>query len=155
MMNQSEERAALRRYLNKYKRARKHKATLQQRLSDLRLELSGPSVKPLSSDNIRAKGKNGTGAEGPALQIIEIEEKINKQIAKEAQLVLDVMNVIDLLESGSIEREILEARHIDCISWRKTEFRVHLTRSPCFEHYNKALDYLLSIRKVRVLIEID
>ena len=53
------------------------------------------------------------------------------------------------VSSDSTERTILELRHLDCKPWKDIHRAVYLTRSPCFEHYNKGLDQLLTMPEVR------
>lgn len=86
------------------------------------------------------------------LKIADIEDRIQKQIDIEAKSVIAIMDVIEFLPADTIERDILEFRHIDCKPWDKIMDCVHLSRSPCFEYYNKALDKLLTYKKVRRIL---
>ena len=56
------------------------------------------------------------------------------------------------ITSDSTERDILEYRHIDCKSWAEIQRLVHLTRSPCFEYYNRGLDMLLARPEARKML---
>ena len=89
------------------------------------------------------------------LRICDIEERIEKQADLESRIVLEIMDVIELLPAGSIEREIVEFRHIDCKNWTEIERLAHLARSNCFGAYNRGLDSLLEHRKIRELIGAD
>ena len=64
-----------------------------------------------------------------------------------------VLDILDFLPAESTERDILEHRHIDCKTWSEICNLVHMTKSPCFEHYNRALDKLLTYAKVRATLE--
>lgn len=152
---QLENRKALRHYLNRYYRAKERQANLRKRLRDLRLELDGLGASPLSMANIHAKGQTGSGAAAMVLRICDIEERIEKQADLESRIVLEIMDVIELLPAGSIEREIVEFRHIDCKNWTEIERLAHLARSNCFGAYNRGLDSLLEHRKIRELIGAD
>lgn len=131
---QADERRLLKRYLARYFRAKEKQAVLQDRLGRLRSELGGPS------------GKEATGT------VSEIEARIQRQTALEEKSILEIMDVLDLLPSDSTERSILELRHIDCKPWREIHRAVHLTRSPCFDYYNRGLDQLLAMREVRLAL---
>lgn len=152
---QLNDRKALRHFLSRYYRAKDRQAHLRRRLSELRRELDGLGGNPPSFDNIHGKGQTGQGAATMALRILDIEERIEKQKDAESQIILEIMDVIELLPAGSVEREIIEFRHIDCKSWEAIGQLVHFTRSSCFDNYNKGLDALLGFRKVRELIGTD
>lgn len=62
------------------------------------------------------------------------------------------MEILDFLPQGSTERTIMELRHIDCKTWTQVQRAVFLTPSPCYERYNKGLDALLGIDKVRSMV---
>ncbi len=147
-----DERRRLKRYLSQYYRARERQAVLKLRLADLRAEFKNPGI---SSANFggqrRKKGSPGDGAAALTLKISEIEEKIEKQLGIEVQSVRDIMDLLDLLPPCA-ERDIIEYRHIDCKSWTYIQRMVHLSRSSCFEYYNRGLDQLLAFDHVRDVI---
>ena len=58
------------------------------------------------------------------------------------------MDTLDFLPPDSTEKYIMELRHIDCMSWADIQRTTHLTRSPCYDYYNKGLDRLLTYGKV-------
>lgn len=84
--------------------------------------------------------------------LAEIDAKISSQQLEAEKTALQIMAVIDYLPPNSIEREIVEHRHIDCKTWAQVQKAVFLTPSPCFERYGKALDALLAIAAVREII---
>ena len=43
----------------------------------------------------------------------------------------------------------IEVRHIDCKNWAEICDTVYLTRTPCAKYYNRGLDALLRMSKVR------
>jgi hypothetical protein len=128
--NQIEERRALKNYLARYYKAREKQVRLQTRLKRLQSELQN-------------------GCDG---SLAEIEARITRQTIYEGKTVLEIMDIIDLLPADSTERTILELRHIDCKPWKEICKAVYLTRSPCYDHYNKALDKLLGHEEVQAAI---
>lgn len=150
--NQTESRRILKRFLSQYYRAKDKQAVLRARLASLQAELRHPGVSVPPQDGIPVKGGVSNGAASLTFKIADIEERIQRQIEIEARSIIDIMDVIEFLPADTIERDILEYRHIDCKPWDKIMDCVHLTRSPCFEYYNKALDKLLTYKKVRVTL---
>ncbi len=118
---QFEDRCCLKAYLSRYFRAKEKQTLLQKRLRRLQTEL--PSA--------------------------EIQNRIQQQANLERACMLEIMDVLDLLPPESMERTILELRHLDCKSWKEIHRSVYLTRSPCFIYYNKGLDKLLAMPEVR------
>lgn len=139
-------------FLSQYYRAKDRQATLLARLTSLQAELRHPGVKVPPPDGIPGKTGVSIGAASLTLKIADIEDRIQKQIEIEAKSVIAIMDVIEFLPADTIERDILEFRHIDCKPWDKIMDCVHLSRSPCFEYYNKALDKLLTYKKVRRIL---
>lgn len=149
-----EARRTLKKYLSQYYRAKDRQKVLRHRLEDLQAELQHPSISTSRpSRTPRGKGRRpGGGADTLTLQIGDVEDRIQQQIEAEARSVAEIMDVLDLLPPGTIERDILEYRHIDCKSWDEIQELVHLTRSPCFEYYNRGLGMLLTYKKVRTAL---
>lgn len=125
------ERQVLKRFLSRYFRATEKKAVLEGRLSRMQAELRRPGGGEVSSG------------------IAEIEDRLHRQAASAEKCALEIMDVLELLPADSTERTILELRHLDCKPWKDIHRAVYLTRSPCFEHYNKGLDQLLTMPEVR------
>ena len=116
------ERGALKRYLCRYFKAKERKAILQDRLEAIR----------------RQGGQDGA-----------LAERVRIQAAEEEKIALDTQAIIELLPIDSVERTILELRHIDCKPWRDIREAIHYAKTPCFNYYNKGLDALLQKEKVR------
>lgn len=121
------ERRILKKFLQRYYRAKKQQETLQERLQRMRLEF-----------------RDGEAS--------EIEARLKKQKKEAKKYTLQIMEILDFLPQGSTERTIMELRHIDCKTWTQVQRAVFLTPSPCYERYNKGLDALLKIAKVRTMI---
>ena len=121
------ERRILKKFLQRYYRMRKQQETLQARLQRMRSEFR---------DN----------------ESSEIEAKLRAQKREAKKSTLQIMEILDSLPQGSTERTIMELRHIDCKTWTQVQRAVFLTPSPCYERYNKGLDALLGIDKVRSMV---
>ena len=121
------ERRILKKFLQRYYRMRKQQETLQARLQRMRSEFR---------DN----------------ESSEIEAKPRAQKREAQKSTLQIMEILDFLPQGSTERTIMELRHIDCKTWTQVQRAVFLTPSPCYERYNKGLDALLGIDKVRSMV---
>ena len=70
-----------------------------------------------------------------------------------AKAVLHVMDLIDLLPKNSIERTVVEMRHIDCKPWDKIAREIYMSRSAVFNYYNAAMDKLLEFKRTGKLLE--
>lgn len=128
------ERRILKKYLARYFKAREQQAILQDRLQRLKREI-----------HPEAEGEAALSPSG-------IEARIQAQAEVLEQSVLEVMDILAFLPPNSTERLIMELRHLDCKPWDKIQATVYLTATPCFTHYNKALDTLLAKPEVRRII---
>ena len=129
------EREAVKRYLQQYHAAKQKKRILEERRRTLSADLRGPSTPAY-----RAMPSSGGGA--VVFQIAEVEERIEAQQVEMARAVQNVMDLIDLLPIGSMERTVVEMRHIDCKPWDQIAGAVYMSRSAVFNYYNAALDML-------------
>ena len=82
-----------------------------------------------------------------------MEDRIDQQREAMAKAVLHVMDMIDLLPQNSMERTVVEMRHIDCKPWDKIAREIYMSRSAVFNYYNAALDKLLEFKRTRKLLE--
>lgn len=62
------------------------------------------------------------------------------------------MEVLEFLPQDSVEREIMEMRHIDCKPWNEIMRTIHLSRAPCFRRYSTGLEWLYTYKKVRTTL---
>ena len=96
-----------------------------------------PSAKPVHPD----------GAGTLVFQIADVEERIEAQQSEMAKAVQNVMDLIDLLPIGSMERTVVEMRHVDSRKWERIASEVHMSRSRVIDYYNAALDTLAANEK--------
>ena len=136
------EREAVKRYLQQYHAAKQKKRILEERRRTLSAELRGPSTAPAFRATPSAKPVHPDGEGALVFQIADVEERIEAQQAEMARAVQNVMDLIDLLPMGSMERTVVEMRHIDSKTWEQIAKEVYLSRSAVFNYYNTALDRL-------------
>ncbi len=150
------DRYILKRYLSQYYRSRQRKRILETRLREIRAEIKHPSISASSNNGLPSGSHISSGAAALTFREAEIEDRIQRQREAEATAILNIMDMLDCLPPDSMEKNILELRHIDCMPWNAITRAVHLTRSPCNEYYNKGLDKLLTFKKVRdILADFD
>lgn len=148
----SEEAKLLIRYLEQYKVCLIREKMLEERLSRVKFD----QKHPLSGINMDGMPKGSTQGDGVpcslAIRVDEIERRISEQAEVTQKTMLNVMEILDFLPENELERNILEARYIDCYSWTKTCRIVSLTRSPANEHLKAGLNKLLEFKKVQKIL---
>ena len=143
------EREAVKRYLQQYYMAKQKKRILEERHRVLSAELRGPTTAPAFRTMPTAKPVHPDGAGAVVFQIAEVEERIQKQQTEMARAVQNVMDLIDLLPIGSMERTVVEMRHIDGKRWEQIAKAVYLSRTAVFNYYNSALAMLLENERTK------
>lgn len=83
----------------------------------------------------------------------EYRERLASQAASVQACALQVMEVLDFLPVSSIEREVLEMRYIDGLSWERISITECLGRSTVFRKVDQAYSTLLEHQRVRELVE--
>ena len=141
------EREVVKRYLQQYHAAKQKKRILEERRRTLSAELRGPSTAPAFRAMPSAKPVHPDGAGALVFRIADVEERIEAQQAEMAKAVQNVMDLIDLLPIGSMERTVVEMRHIDSRKWERIASEVHMSRSRVIDYYNAALDALAANEK--------
>ena len=136
------EREAVKRYLQQYHAAKQKKRILEERRRTLAADLRGPSTAPAYRAAPSARPAHPDGAGAVVFKIADVEERIEAQQMEMAKAVQNVMDLIDLLPMGSMERTVVEMRHIDSKTWEQIAREVYLSRSAVFNYYNTALDRL-------------
>lgn len=143
------EREAVKRYLQQYYMAKQKKRILEERHRVLSAELRRPTTAPAFRTMPTAKPVHPDGAGTVVFQIAEVEERIQKQQTEMARAVQNVMDLIDLLPIGSMERTVVEMRHIDGKRWEQIAKAVYLSRTAVFNYYNSALAMLLENERTK------
>ena len=141
------EREAVKRYLQQYHASKQKKRILEERRRTLSAELRGPSTAPAFRAMPSAKPVHPDGAGTLVFQIADVEERIEAQQSEMAKAVQNVMDLIDLLPIGSMERTVVEMRHVDSRKWERIASEVHMSRSRVIDYYNAALDTLAANEK--------
>lgn len=147
------DRRLLKLYLSQYYRATEKRKFLQRRLEQIQADLNNPGVSAPPLDGIPDRNQHGAGAASLTYKKGDVEARIQNQIEIQIGSIIDIMEILEFLPEDSIERDIMEYRFIDCKSFSEICDMVHLTRSPCYEHFNRGLDKLLTYKKVRRVLE--
>lgn len=147
----SEEAKNLIYYLERYGVCLRCKKTLEARRLNIIREFDSP-LSAVNYDGMPRSNQISVGSASLALKLDDIDSRIIEQKNKAAKVLLDIMAIIEFLEEGTQEREVLEHRYIDCASWNKTCREMHLTRTPANDYWRKALDKLLTFKKVQQVI---
>ena len=124
-------REAVKEYLQQYHMARERRRMLERRHDVLDSE----------------------GAVSVVFRLAEVEDRIEAQRAAMGRAVTMVMDLIDLLPENSMERTVVELRHIDCKKWERICKEVHMSRSRVNDYYNAALDTILSNKRAQKLVQ--
>lgn len=147
-------REGVKEYLQQYQMARNSKRFLEKRHDSLMRELKAPA--PGSTYRTMPATRSPANTEGAVsvvFRLAEIEDRIEDQREAMGKAVLQVMDLIDLLPQNSIERTVVELRHIDCKKWEQICREIHMSRSRTNDYYNAALDIILSNKRARILVE--
>ena len=147
-------REAVKRYLQQYHAAQQKKRILEERHRTLSRELQAPAVgSPFRTMPTKRTQANSDGAVSVVFRIAEVEDRIDEQREAMGKAVLQVMDLIDLLPQNSMERTVVELRHIDCKKWERICQEVHMSRSRVNDYYNAALEIIMENKRARKLVE--
>ena len=94
-----------------------------------------------------------TGSAAFTLRKSEIESRIGEQKKQTEEGLLKVMDILDYLEPVSDERIVLELKYIDNLSWNEIRRKICLSRSSCFNAWNRGIDTLLTFKRVHKILE--
>lgn len=84
--------------------------------------------------------------------IAKIEDRLNDQRRNMAALMLKVLDLVDLLPLDSLERKIVEMRHLNGMNWKEITIQLCMSRSYAMSRYSKALGMLLSHEAAREMV---
>ena len=110
------EREAVKEYLQQYHDAKVKKRILEERHRTLSAELRDPGVGSTyrTMPTAKRQAREG-GAVSLVYRISEVEDRIDQQREAMAKAVLHVMDMIDILPQNSMERTVVEMRHLSLI----------------------------------------
>lgn len=146
-------REAVKEYLQQYHMARERKQMLERRHDTLVRDLRDPA--PGSQYRTMPANRQNTseGAVSVVFRLAEVEDRIEEQRKAMGKAVLQVMDLIDLLPENSMERTVVELRHIDCKKWERITKEVHMSRSRVNDYYNAALDIILANSRAQKMVQ--
>ena len=148
----SEEAKFLIRYLEQYSICKAKKKRLEIRRKSIIREFDYP-LSAVKYDGMPKGNSINVGAASLAYRLDEIDTRILQQQNNAAKCLLDVMNVLEFLPENEAERDVLEARYIDCYTWGKTCDAVHMSRSAAYGYMKDGLNKLLTFKKVQKILE--
>jgi Protein of unknown function (DUF1492). len=123
----------------------------EERLLRIREELG-----TIKGNNIsivpRSQGGVNDGVASFVYRVNEIEEQIAISRDSAAIKLLDVMSVLDLLESGSIGKRILEYKYIDNLKIYQIVDKIKYSRTSCYDYIDLAHRKLLGFAEVKEMI---
>lgn len=150
-MTDKEEREVLRRYLRQYLSAKRRKCDLERRRAQLQQDMQCP-LGAVRYDGMPRSGSPSEGAAAFAYRIDEVEQRICAQQDEMARAALEIMDIIDFLEPGSLEREVIEKRYMDGMGWHAIERDIPISRSQGSVYETRAIDALRTYAKVRNMV---
>lgn len=147
-------REAVKEYLQQYHMARERRRMLERRYDVLARELRAPAPgSTYMTMPASYPAADSEGAVSVVFRLAEVEDRIEAQRAAMGRAVTMVMDLIDLLPENSMERTVVELRHIDCKKWERICKEVHMSRSRVNDYYNAALDTILSNKRAQKLVQ--
>lgn len=144
---------SLKQYLEQYDKKRRRIKILQKRLENFREEMLGTKGVNYSP---MPKSKTNRITNEPAEFCVkqeEIEERIERERKLASGAMLKVMDMLAFLPEDSDEKNILEMKYMDSMSWQEIAEVQSMSRSRCIDYWNIGLVKLLGFKKVRVIIE--
>lgn len=146
-------KVTLKKYLGQYYRAKIKRKQLEIRLKNFREEMAGTQGVKYSPVPGGQGGSQISSTENAVMRAMEIEERIVKQQAQVQKAMLAVMGFMDFLPIDSVERSVLEYRHIDCLPWKFIIARMSYSKASCHNYYNAGIDMLLGYVKVQETLQ--
>ena len=92
------------------------------------------------------------GCAAVSFRLDEIDTRIKEQINVSANILTDIMHVIDFLPENSIERSIIENRYIDRYSWERVCRENFISRTSAIRIWKRGIYRLLGFRKVKLIL---
>ena len=144
---------ALKKYLGQYYKAKLKRKQLEVRLKNFREEMVGAKGINYSPVPSGPTGISTSKTEDYVVRALEIEDRIMKQQIEVQRSMLAVMEVMDYLPIDSVERSVLEYRHIDCLHWEHIPSRMSYSKASCHKYYNAGIDFLIRCSDVRETLQ--
>lgn len=140
------------RYLDQYGNCKNKLKRLEARRKNIIRDFDSP-LTGINYDGMPKGSSISVGAAGLAYRLDEIDSRILQQQNRAAKLLLEVMNVLEFLPENELERDVMEARFIDCYTWNKVCGSVHLSRSAAYRYMKDGINKLLTFKKVQKIIQ--
>lgn len=137
----------LKRYLNRYNKAKNRIKELEKLLVQLREDGAFPQSPGSSPTRIQSNSV-GNGTAELALRVVEIEERINSQKRQLSTLLGEILDVLDYLPLESDERAVFELRYL---GGKREAFICkarYISRSTYYRLFDSGYKALLQYRRI-------
>ena len=114
--DEKEDREILKFVLEQIYRAKRRKGQLDRRLENLKRDMQ--SAPGSQGRGRRTSGDHGDGTANLVVKKSSIEERIERQKDNVSISIEKTMDLLELLPETSLEREIMELRHLDMKDWK-------------------------------------
>lgn len=147
----TEDARSLDRYLMQYRYAIAAKKILENRMRRISTDFAyrSPNFDGMPHSNYHADGNTAI-----IFRLSEIQDRINKQADKAMKNLTEIMDMIDYLEEGSLERKVIESRYIDMQGWFELRKTNHLSKSSATRYWKKGLYKLLEYKRVQEILRL-
>ncbi len=89
---------------------------------------------------------------GVSMIASDVQKQIDEQIRYNANLLVQIKDVLNYLPENSIQRKILDALYVDGMNWIKIERHFNYSSASVKRYAAEGLDKLLEYERVRELI---
>ncbi len=151
--NTETQKYLLKRYLGQFYWAQVKRKQLAARLREFKADITGVKAVEYSAVPKSQTNAVGSATESKIIKEMQIEEKLQLQVAACREAMDRVIDILALLPENSTERIVMEFRHIDGYSWAQITEEIHLTRTPCNRYYNRGIKRLLEKEEVQKILE--
>ena len=147
----TEARDLLKRYLGRYTGAKRRLRRLRQREAEVRASIG---IGAAASDGMPHGSAPGRTIENQVTHLSTAEERVSTQRKLSADIMTEIVCMIDLLPTESTEREVLELRYLEGRSWNSIETTggLYLCHTAIFAAHKRGLDMLLEIPAVQTTL---
>ena len=144
----------LRSYLNRFRRCRNRERTLRER-KDMIISYikNGQLLGPQLSGMPTASGKKSDPTVKLTMELDDVECQIGTQIERSVDVMLEISEMIEYLPQDSDERNVLEAKYIDCQNQYRIMRDLSISKSTLYRYARSGLEQLLEYEKILLIID--
>lgn len=139
-------------YLSRYYNCIISKNDLLDRRKNILEDFNTPLTSVKFSGDPKAK-KESLGCAALSFRLDEIDGKILEQLKDAEKSLNDIMSIIDTLPANTIERNIIEKKYIDRLSWNKISQAENISRNAAFYNWRAGLNKMLEFKRVQKILK--